>query len=788
MKTTRVALIAGSALLMCAVLHGSADADPIKCSRTIAKESAKYRATVSKVIAKCKTNVITKVGGSPGGLCPDGPGAQKIADSALKMKAKIAGACGGSDRVCGTPDGDDGLASIRWNIGTCMGFEGQCLGIAISDCGGIGDCLECIGNEQVEQALDDLLYDQFESGDFYPNNGVEPQKTLNKCQVTIAKSAAKFLTAKEKILNKCWDAKLKGKDGFNDSVKCPDTDPKTGSGNPPASPGDVKTVEAIKKAEQKKVAAICKACGAGGDANKDGLCDVPPGFLLDDIVATVPFDCPDVQVPPNAVHPAGLDCNAITVTDLQSYVDCIDCVLEFKADCATDAGVGDSAPALGIDYPAECSGVGGACPTTYSFTANGPAADLDYGWSGIAHDEHLPSNATLTATVSGCASPTVPCGSCTLSGPITNGAGPALDNRRCRGDDTGNNGSWIECTSDAQCPGAGNACTYFFGPPQPISTGGVSFCLTNEMSGAIAGTVTPQTGAATFTLPMTIKNYAGGAVDDPCPKCVGGFCSGGQRNGMACTVNGTSALFADDVSLDCPPSFGLQIGVTTSALPLTTGVETATLSAASPSCTAVGYTSFRCMCDTCNNAAATPCMSNADCTAVGATICGGLRCLGGVDAGTPCASGAGCSSSMCARAGEPTKPSACSSNDCVDNTPPDNDSVDEGQCQTAPNDSVCSTDTYRGCFSNSDCRPPAEGGSCATCTPGLQTCVTVRRQCFTANGAVGDDVAAGGVASPTAPTLAGLSCGPVTASGAVNTVWGLPGLVRYTMPGTSTFN
>ena len=76
--------------------------------------------------------------------------------------------------------------------------------------------IERIGNAAVEQAIDDLIYDLFEPSHFFPNNASEPGKMLNKCQVAIGKNAAKFLTAKEKILNKCWDAKLSGKAGFAD--------------------------------------------------------------------------------------------------------------------------------------------------------------------------------------------------------------------------------------------------------------------------------------------------------------------------------------------------------------------------------------------------------------------------------------------------------------------------------------------------------------------------------------------------------------------------------------------
>ena len=769
------------------LMHSAAFADPIKCRRTIVKENGKFVAAMSKSIDKCKNGVITK--GQPPTLAdcdPSAPAlAAKTSQLTQKLAQKIASACGGADHDCSTAGDNDLLASIGWNVGSCMNFEsGGCNG-PINNCNDVTDCLTCIGTAAVEQGVDDLLYDQFNSAQFTTDNAE------NKCQVAVAKAGVKFLQTKTKILNKCWDAKLKGKAGFAGGTPCPDTDPREGSGHPPASPGDNKTVEAIKKAEQKKIASICRACGGGGDADKNGVCDTLPGFPLASIVTT-PFICPDWTVPSNAVHPGGLDCGDIPVTDVQSYIQCIDCMLEFKADCMTDAGVGDTDPALGIDYPLECSGPPlGGCPTKYSFTADGPASDLDYGWTGISHDLLPTTNARFTATISGCTDAAPLCGTCTLSGPISNGGGAPLNNHRCRGDSNGDNGSWIQCASNAACPGADNACTFFFGPPRPTAAGGVGACSTTEMTGgALDGTIDLGTGAVSLTVPMTTKIYTGILLADPCPRCVAGTCSGGERNGEACTINGSSSLFGDDTSLDCPPNGGGLIGtIVKTAVPLTTGTQTRTLSAASPSCTAFGFTSLKCMCDTCDNAARTPCTSNADCIAVGAAICGGPRCLGeGGNAGTPCATDGECTSGSCGVPGEPTSPNSCSNGNCVANTPPDNDSVDEGQCEIGPSNNVCSVETFRSCSIDNDCRPPAEGGSCPSCAAGMQTCMSVRRQCFTANGAIGDDVVAAGVASTTAPTLAGSFCGSESGSSAVNAVLGLPGLVRYTLPGTATIN
>ena len=808
-----------------AVTASFASADPVRCERTIVKESAKYRATAVKLIGKCKETVITKTGGSPAASCQI-PAQSRIAAAAEKMRSKIEGACGGDDRICGTID-DEPLSSIHWNIGSCMGFENQCTGIPITSCLEISQCLECIGNVQVEQALDTLLFDEFEDANFFPSNAAEPEKTRNKCQVAIARSAAKFLTAKEKILDKCWDAKLTSKPDFAASAKCPDADTNPGSGNPPASPGDNKTVEAIKKAEQKKIAAICKACGAGGDADKDGLCDAPPGFGLDDIVETVPFDCPNVQVPPNAVHPSGRNCDAIAVLDLQSYIDCVDCVLEFKADCATAAGVGDGAPLEGIDYPNGCNPSSlpncSSPPSRYEFTATGPSADLDYGWVGFSHDQALTTNSRLALAVTGCAGSMSGCGVCNLDGPIPNSGGAAFANRRCQGvegsltpGENGQNGSWIQCTSNAPCTGLNNACTFFYGPPQPMSVGGIAVCLTSEMDGPLTGTLDADTGAATFAGTWTTRIYVGEGTADPCPRCSGGVCTSGQRSGQTCTVNGSSAVFGDDTSYDCPPLAGSLVSTMPLQLALSTDTQTRTLSAANPSCTAFGFTSSRCLCDTCANAAATPCATNADCPM--GLICGGLRCLNdsGAAEGTPCNaegtnadpvcgsvpagacssgtcttgphSGSSCMfdyecGGTCARPGEPTKPNSCSNGVCMAGG-----GTDDGRCQLAPTDGYCNVETYRSCLNDNACRPPGEGGNCGLCAPGMQTCTLKRRECFTDNGTIGGSQSVTGVASTTAPTLGGLACHGRSGSFAANSVYGFPGLVKVRIPGTATIN
>jgi len=130
-------------------------------------------------------------------------------------------------------------------------------------------------------------------------------------------AATTFLVAKSAALAKCWEAVSAGK----------------ATGACPAADG--KAAAAIAKAESKKVASICKACG-GPDKVCGGADDLTPGAI-----GFVPT-CPAVD-PPGAPSCAG------AIGTLQDLVTCVDCVSEFRTDCATFAAV----PGLAA-YPPEC--------------------------------------------------------------------------------------------------------------------------------------------------------------------------------------------------------------------------------------------------------------------------------------------------------------------------------------------------------------------------------------------------------------------------------------------------
>jgi hypothetical protein len=704
------------------------DAD-FKCRQTIANEFAKYVKAVTQVVQKCNEAQVKAGTGqnAPGGDIPGCDTAGKIAPAFTKMKDKITQNCDGK----GITPGD-----VGWP-GTCPNFEGGTCTNAITNGTGIATCLDCVAKAAITQAMD-LYYLSLANpaGDAH----------LIKCQKTIGKEAAKFLVAKEKILTQCSKAVDKGKG----TLPCP-------------VPGDTKAGLKIAKAEAKKVSSICKACDTD---SVDGISCTGQTFSP----AQIGFSttCPPVTVPNG-----GPACSA-SITTLNDLVKCVDCVTEFKVDCFDAASRPDQQ-----SYPSECANAPmlGTCPTELTFTAT-PASlgRLDFGWSGELHDTTLPSDMRWTVAAS-CPGTQPDCGICTYSGPITNASG--FQSKRCTG-----NTRTICATTSPDCTVAGGSCAFYLGTPWPVSGGGVAVCMTNHFNGSVSGTFNEVTGDTAGVAGLTERVYSAPTAAQPCPKCVGdgtandgvrgGTCDSGQNATQTCDVNGTSPnVHFGATSLDCPPLNSGQIATLAIDFTNTSGTTSRTLSPASPNCRAAGFTGLKCFCDTCNNAAASPCASNADCAAVGASICGGKRCISGANNGAPCAANSECPGGSCNRLGQPTTPNACSDANC--------DTLQGGndyECSAGPFEQFCEpTATFQGCVVDGDCA--AYPGN--LCTGGKN------RECYPDNGIIGNSVNATGM--PFAPVghqgdgaLAAEFCLTPTTSGSVNVVAGIPGLGRLELP------
>ncbi len=468
-----------------------------------------------------------------------------------------------------------------------------------------------------------------------------------------------------------------------------------------------------------------------------------------------------------------------------------DCDLSAGVTCATGS---NTSAAFICSGSCTCS-----CPSTVTFSgdATAPESLLDTGWTGISHRAPIIANGDVTIQVTSCPGSSRPCGVCNVAGPIENpnaGTGQ-LHTRRCSND------SSIKCTTNAPCLGGGGTCEYYFGSTLPLAAGGVGTCVVNMFNGPLSGTANIETGQAVTNANLTARVYTG-PTDNPCPRCSdvggindgvnGGTCDDGPRVGLACDANGFVPGRPDfgRTSLDCPPSAGVLAATLPIDLSNATAPVTKTLSATSPNCG--DGSGEKCLCETCNNAAATVCDDNADCIAVGATICGGRRCIGGTNNGGICNNNSACPGmpvGICGRAGEPSKSSACLDDtstppgtlDCVDSSPVDQ----EGECTGGPVTKTCSVASghgQRSCGVDADC-----GG-------GLGTCVAGNRACFLTGGfsaKIGTNtlIAVGMADAPmndvASPTLAAVFCtGPTTAA-AVNAVAGLPGPGRVTIKGTA---
>ena len=175
-------------------------------------------------------------------------------------------------------------------------------------------------------------------------------------------------------------------------------------------------------------------------------------------------------------------------------------------------------------------------PTSFVFEADGPAVDLDTGWTGIAHNAHVPSNSRLTLAISGCAGSMQPtCGECSVSGPLDNAGGPAFDNHRCA------DATWIGCANDGDCVTAGVAgpCSFFFGPPLPLVGGGVATCIVNRLTDPVTGTLDLDDGASTTNVKLSSTVFYGGNTLQNLSDLQRGTCHNGPRDGQPCTVQGS---------------------------------------------------------------------------------------------------------------------------------------------------------------------------------------------------------------------------------------------------------
>jgi cysteine-rich repeat protein len=797
-----IRLLSLMVLVALPLLPRPAAADSLQCRREIARAAAKLADARLAALQRCRDAVLT---GKSTGPCPDAKASAKIVKAGTKLQAAIARRCGGADQDCGTTGDNEALSAIGWNVGNCPGIDGGSCGNAIANCNDVAACVRCVGETTVDQGLG-LVYDDLAS---------TSDKTVTACQRTLGKESTKFLRAARKALAKCEDGRMRGTVGGS----CPD-----------AIAG-----AAIAKAEAKRDAKICGACG-GGDRACGGGDDLAPATI------GFPSSCPDVQ-PPGAPS-----CDA-AVGSLPALVTCVGCVSEFASgcgdavavpslqsypnECRADAGGavcgngvsespeqcdgGDDAACPGlcqagctcgapcgngvVDAGEQCDGANAAqcpgscaadctCPCTlpspipqvvsFAFL---PGLDSDSGWTGIIDDVPYTNNAPFgAASLAGCdtnlSSPT--CGQCTIGGNVQFPGQP----KNCRCINLGSRDASSRTICDPTAPSCSGAetCECFNGPILPVSSGGAPVCIINRFTQPVTGTINialtgPHAGESATSVRVESAVHNGLELGRPCPSCEGdpvfrdGIPGGTCNGGIR---NGQPCDVAATHDLFGTATFDCPPSVAANIgnLDIRIPVETTGQTVLTRGTKCTGQAGLDCACNTCATAAAEPCNANADCP--GGAICGGRRCIGGPTAGVACTQSADCGAGgLCNRPGEPSRQNACLDGVCSPN-PSDTDNANEGVCEAGPIDRLCSIETFRSCNANDECNPPP-AGSCPECAPG-QECLAALRQCF-----LDPIVRTGTRGRDTAKVAAAYCIGPV-ASQSINQVTGLPGPGTVVVP------
>ncbi len=289
----------------------------IKCTRAIVSEGARAAAARATALAKCESAKIAGALPAAGACAGEPVTVRRIAKASARMAAKIAAACGGADKVCGTFDRNEvTAATLRWPA-TCPDLDhGGCTN-PIGDCGDVVTCLECMQGAAAERTSMQA------SGALNPS---DPRlaRRLNRCQRAIGEAAAADFVARSRALQQCWDGRARQRH---------EDDCSTLNGVSPAARAAALREERL---QAKLVRKICKACGG-----PDGLCDGVDD-LLPDAIGFTPF-CEAVTTP------RGRPC-ARPVASVGDLIGCVDCVAEHYAACADAVTVPEF-----MSYPDACN-------------------------------------------------------------------------------------------------------------------------------------------------------------------------------------------------------------------------------------------------------------------------------------------------------------------------------------------------------------------------------------------------------------------------------------------------
>lgn len=745
------------------------------CLSTVAKEARTYVAKRLRTLALCHGKNLAVPGGCP---APDPAALARLDERLVKYVTR---------RCTGVP-----LASL--------GFPGPCFDANASDGFTADDLAACLTTSHAG-ALDavlPLLYD---------DDLVAPVRYADlNCQRAIGKRGAGFVNTVLGAIQKCRLGLLRDPFGAITADRCAVDDPVT--------------VKAIARAERKLRHLIDGRC-SDAQAARLFLCEPDQPLVtgaLDCLIARLEslVDDRDPAAPPDLIdyefagRPAAV---------------CGDGVLDApgeECDGAADAACpGLCGPAAG-PFPCLCQNVPRQRVLEHA------SADFDLGWSGIAHDQHVPEGGGYVVDLFDCDGPGGPdtvCHvgpSCSLAPHVPCSPGPtsfvtgdslcaAFGMGVCRKTAGGATGPHCRldvqqrCDTDVQCPGSGNACVKtLHGPPLPIAAGGVSTCLVRVFTEDVVGTADLATGATAVRMRQRVDTHLGGALAEPCPVC-GGFCEG------SATSEGPGARTPCAIDADCPSapfrcvtdavcSFGPNADAPCRPNP-PSGAATVGFGTTSIDCTPPASTRLASI-DLLDDPRSTTTVTREPGVTCTAPDVAGNTCVDGANAGAACLSGGDCASGdcrpQCFCAGQ-ARPNGCDaacvggSNDaapCASPSecpggfchagdcrldPSDTDSCQEGRCTAGPTVGRCSSSSYVPCGGDAQCAPPA----CPSCEPG-ETCVLAPEQCF-----VSGAIERCGTPGIPERTTAAIGCAASLGQAAIDALYGTPGPTASTQPETA---
>jgi hypothetical protein len=382
MKALAAAVATASFMMMATSAHADG-----KCRAALSKGSSALTQAIAKILQKCEQGVHD---GKVTGPCPD----SKSADSIQKAKDKLTASI---NKACATSTGE-------FAFGRCPNETGadaaNCGNILIQSKDGVAQCLGCLAQHNATELMHRVVY-----GSMLPAGS----KDIGKCQATIGKATLAFYNTASKVLAGCQASLLKGK-----VPSCP----------------DAKAATAVQAAEDKKKAAIAKACcgddEACGGATCDGTAPAPGAVCEADVDCgrcsggpTPGASCTsNGQCDPGTC--AGLtghcggsdDFNAITEIGVptpscpgitnggaaiaphsgvtgNTVIACVDGHADFRAQCQDAAGAtfagGGTFPSFCVDTPTDCAPTGPTHTATVVLTTATDLAGVtvNLGYKGV---------------------------------------------------------------------------------------------------------------------------------------------------------------------------------------------------------------------------------------------------------------------------------------------------------------------------------------------------------------------------------------------------------------------